>query len=223
MLRGVIDMFPSFTNMLFNTIVVLLLIVFFLVSYDKILNSIIISFSTLFNIRGGASLDKTTNNFRERINSLLFLLFLLGFIITNKLIVNGIEPESPPYNSFMFFSVLILSCIAYFGIKTLIIKVLSWVNGDDIFLKVNNLFFIYSVLFIVPIIIFFIINLLFPQIPIIWLVYVSLSIILLIYLIYIIRGYQMIISNGFSQFFYILYLCTLELFPLIFFVHFIFD
>ncbi|MEG2849274.1 MAG: DUF4271 domain-containing protein, partial [Bacteroidales bacterium] len=52
--------------------------------------------------------------------------------------------------------------------------------------------------------------------------YVSVSL-FIPFLLYFIRGYQLIIANGFSKFFYISYLCTLEILPLIILAHLIFN
>ena len=108
----------------------------------------------------------------------------------------------------------LLIIFVYWLIRKTLYGILSWVTKDKVTFKMiekigyNHL--IISVIFSLPSILF---RFIWPQISDITTLNTLLFCCLIVYCLYIIRGYQIIISHRYSHFFYILYLCGIELLP----------
>ncbi|MFA6335297.1 MAG: DUF4271 domain-containing protein [Bacteroidales bacterium] len=111
---------------------------------------------------------------------------------------------------------------AYWLLRKTLYNILSWVTKDKITFKLvekigyNHL--IISVIFSFPSIL---INFIWPGISDYIIINILVISLLFVYVFYIIRGYQIIIAHRYSHFFYILYLCAVELLPVALIVNFI--
>ncbi|MEN6618454.1 MAG: DUF4271 domain-containing protein [Rikenellaceae bacterium] len=112
---------------------------------------------------------------------------------------------------------LLISLAVIFGFWLLrkgLYGILSWLTKDNITFKLiekigyNHL--IISVIFSFPAIL---LRFIWPEISDTIILNVLIFSLLLVFIFYIIRGYQIIISHHYSHFFYILYLCGVELLP----------
>ena len=197
-------------TLIFNTIVVLSLIIYFIVFYEKMIFSVISSLSTIFNFKGIKYSEKNIGYKLNKSNSVIFFLLLFSFCVT-------FVYKSAPIKSFLY-SLSIFSL--FFLIKLIFNSIVSWVNNNALFNRINIFFYDFIIVLVIPIFLLFILHTFLPKTYLIYLVYSFFAIFLLLYSFFFMRVYQMIITIGFTSFFYILYLCTIELFPIIFIVHF---
>jgi len=116
-----------------------------------------------------------------------------------------------------------LGCVFLFWLlRKILYSILSWVTKDKTTFKlIENIGYnhlIISVIFSLPSIL---IRFIWPQTSDIIIINILVFSCLFVYLFYIVRGYQIIISHRYSHFFYILYLCSVELLPVVLLANFI--
>lgn len=122
--------------------------------------------------------------------------------------------------------VFLLSSLTFILIYWLMRKavgyLLSWVTNDkstfNLIEKIGYNHLIISIIFSFPSII---INFLLPEISYSIIINILIFCCLFVFIFYIVRVYQIIISHHYSLFFYILYLCTVEILPVALIVNFI--
>ena len=116
---------------------------------------------------------------------------------------------------YLIFAGIAALFLAYWIFKTVTLRFLGWVTKSNqpftLIGKMGYNHLIISVIFSFPALI---VSLFFPDMKEIILVSMLTVCLLFLYLIYLARTYQAIISYRFSHFFYILYLCIVELLPL---------
>lgn len=127
--------------------------------------------------------------------------------------------EIPP----LHYMLISIGCL--FGIwlaRKTVFNLLSWIANDKntfrMIEKIGHNHLIISVIFSFPAILA---NFIWPDIPAPVAINILTACCLFVYVFYLIRGYQIIISHHYSHFFYILYLCAVELLPVALIVNFI--
>jgi len=185
-----------------------------LVLFSKeVINIFPIIFKSLFKLKNHYKLEDKLALSRQRdLVSIVaaFYFPVLITIINSQYIVD--KYDLLPIKYFLFF---LLFIFAFWFIRKTLYNILSWVTKDKVTFKLiekigyNHL--IISVFFSLPPIL---IRFIWPQISDITTINILLFSCLFVYCFYIFRGYQIIMSHRYSHFFYILYLCGIELLPL---------
>ena len=114
---------------------------------------------------------------------------------------------------------LYIVLISYWIFKTSILRLCSWITGEKRgFLMIGKIGYSHFIVLFFASIPLFLLSAIpyFP--PLLQPINLLIILTLIIYIIYVVRGFQIIISSQFSHFFYILYLCAAELLPLLFIV-----
>ena len=142
----------------------------------------------------------------------LFVIFSVGEFLS--------ETTATPANLITIY--LVSAILIYWIFKGLLLQSIGWATGERgpfLFIgKIGRNYF--SLLFFVaiPFFLFFILS---GYAPIV-LIKILITISMVVYLIYLLRVSQIIILSRFSHFFYILYLCAVELLPLGLIIKFLF-
>ncbi|MBR6972029.1 MAG: hypothetical protein IKH89_04675 [Bacteroidales bacterium] len=165
--------------------IVIILVVFFLVATERILEGLFRSFHSFFFLKRQEEVDDELT-LRSSRNITAF------FIYPAALFAVSPNPET--------FAFLLIGSIVYLAVKYGIMAVLDYVNRTNIFkfigrMGINYLISASAMLFFGRINIWFAALCAIPT------------------LMYLIMEAKVIFKNNFSVFFYILYLCTLELLP----------
>lgn len=211
---------PYFVDNLANFVLILLIIVFFLFAYERILEGLHYILSSFLSLKKMLIIENQYNTQVSRNTLLIFSAIVLSFILANH--NEEAEIVDNTYPVVFRFLLIFVGLAGYLLFKRVFFQILSWVNCSNVFMTVNKISYSYMILWILIVLVGAILNAVFFNLDFsLVALYVCLSAIL-VFPLYFIRGYQLIISNGFSQFFYILYLCTLEILPVMILVHLIF-
>lgn len=158
----------------------------------------------------------------SNMRNVVFVISLIYFPMIVTIMARGfIEEQLSLYLPlFLLFSFIALVSVGL--AKKLILLLLAWLNKDKLtFSFIEKVGFNHVI--IASIITFpaLLMKLLSDDISGELLVYTMAFSILPIYILYLVRGYQIIIGQHYSHFFYILYLCGAEILPIVLIVHFI--
>ncbi|PKO96140.1 MAG: hypothetical protein CVU12_06835 [Bacteroidetes bacterium HGW-Bacteroidetes-7] len=193
------------------------LIVFFIIItlffFKEILNTLPTILKSVFSHKEHVWIEErlsasTQRNITALIAAIFFPIFLTITIGDTVSAYSGI----PSWLQFVFALGLV---IVYWIFKSLVLIFLGWVTKNkqtfNLIGKIGYNHLIMAVIFSTPLLIsrFFI-----PEIEFSLFYKILIYCIVSIYMLYLIRVYQTIISNRFSHIFYILYLCTVELLPI---------
>ncbi len=192
--------------------IVLAFFVILIIFSREVINVIPASLSSLFKLKNHFKIEETLllSAQRDIVAIIASIYFPVLIILMNREMITDNFSFSPP--------ILILILISFFLIfwffRKSVFSILTWVTKDKTTFKLvekisyNHL--IISVIFSFPAIF---LRFIWPETPEITIINTLLFCILFIYTFYLIRGYQIILSHHYSHFFYILYLCTVELLP----------
>jgi len=185
-----------------------------LVLFSKeVINIFPIIFKSLFKLKNHYKLEDKLALSRQR--DLVTIVAALYFPVLITLMNSHYIVEKYDMQPFRYFIYFILFIFAFWFVRKTLYSILSWVTKDKVTFKLiekvgyNHL--IISVFFSLPSIL---IRFIWPQISDSITLNTLLFSCLVVYFVYIFRGYQIIMSNRYSHFFYILYLCGIELLPL---------
>ncbi|MBR4882264.1 MAG: DUF4271 domain-containing protein, partial [Bacteroidales bacterium] len=167
---------------------------------------------SLFNYKELVKIEGQTNLFMSRNILLAFSLLVLSFIFANSDISHHLGHRYPVGIIFAFSLALFAG---YFISRQIAFRMLDWVNRCSLFKHISRLYYTHLTLASIFSIVGLVLYMLFPYMGQALLRYYLFPVLSLILAVYFLRCYKIIISNGFSNFFWILYLCTLEILPLV--------
>lgn len=200
-----------------NLIMVIIILSLFTVTFMRIAEGLISSVISTFNMKRLIAIEQQTHLQNSRNITLTFLLIVSAFIFANY---NGsyhlLENHLP---SGMNFIISLAAAVLYFTFRYIMSATLNWVNGVSFFRILNRFYYTYCIIFITLSISGFLLCIIIDSITFRHVAIYILASVLITNFLYYIRCWQIIISNGFSHFFLILYLCTLEILPQLVLAH----
>ena len=203
----------SFTDAIANVCIVVPIIIFFLLGLVRITDGLQIVLSGAVNYRNLLKIEEHASLYTSRNTLLTFLVFVFSFMMANcNLPYIFVEETGEIWIRFL---TVILFFILYFVYRQVVSALLNWVNRCKVFRYITKIYYTYTALALLLAISGFSLYMLFPGIGESFLNIYLLCSLSVIAVTCFVRGNQIIISNGFSHFFWILYLCTLEILPLV--------
>ena len=211
---------PSEKPDIFLSGIIISFFIILVVFSREIISTIPAVFKAFTNLRDHLKLEEKLALTQQR--NVVFIISLLYFpMIVTLLVDNYVSNEFniyPPYFLIGFFIFLLL-----FGlVKKLIYKLLSWINRDkgtfNLLEKVGYNHVIIAAIFTFPAVLIKTFSYAITEKEVVLIMTVS---VLPVMLMYLFRSYQIIIGHRFSVFFYILYLCGVEILPLVLIANFI--
>ncbi len=203
----------SLADTVSNVCIVIGLIALFLFAFGRIADGLYAVAVSIFDYKRLLSIEHQANLYISRNTLLLFSIIVSSFIFANY------NSHSSLLDNHFSIGINFLLCLAsvavYFTLRYALFRILGWTNRCSIFKYLNRLYYTYSIMGIVLITLIFLVYMVFPSIPASGIIACIATVAAVTLCAYFIRGYQIIISNGFSHFFWILYLCTLEILPLL--------
>ncbi len=206
-----------FIDNIANLCITAVIIILFLFAFSRILEGIYAVALSVFNAKRLMAIERQANLFGSRNILLIFSIIISVFIFVNYNNTKALLDND--YTLGFRFLTILAAITIYFVVRYVTFKSLDWVNRKSVFKYLNRFYYTHAILGVLLISLGFIANIIVPAIPPIWVSAYIISVISITLILYFIRGYQLIISNGFSHFFWILYLCTLEILPSIAILH----
>ncbi len=206
-----------FIDTIANLAIVSVILALFLFAFTRILEGIYAVSVAAFNSKMLLDIERQANLYTSRNILLVFSLIISVFIFLNYKVTRDLIDND--YALGIKFIVILLAVACYFLIRYILFKAMDWVNRKSVFKYLNRFYYTHAILGILLLLFGFIISIILPTIPQNHILFYIIGVFIITLLLYFIRGYQIIISNGFSHFFWILYLCTLEILPAIVILH----
>lgn len=200
--EGVVSVLDSYAIPATATLILL----FFLLMFPMLANGLFSTAASLFNTKRLLLVEESSSMKSNREILLLFWILVLSFIAAGTLTRFLLYAAC-----IMLFLLLRRGCLA----------ILGWVNKTSVFKTIDGFYHSYFSIWGATVFLAAIINVAIPSLGLQNMAVFVGSTAILALAGFIISGYQLIISNGFSLSFWILYLCTLEILPLIIFMHYI--
>ena len=207
----------SFLDNISNFIIVFVILTLFTVAFMRIAEGLITSAISIFNYKRLLNIEQQNHLQNSRNTTLVFLLLISAFIFAN---FNAIHPVlENPYFTGANFILAFGSMMLYLALRLMVAGITDWVNKHTIFRLLNKFYNTYLINSISLSIAGFLAFIIFENITFKHIAFYIAGCFIISNLLYYLRCYKIIISNGFSHFFLILYLCTLEILPQVVLAH----
>ncbi len=195
-----------------NMALVIGIILFFAYFFFRILDGVECSFIAVKKMKEMLAIDMDLAVRTSRSIYLAFCFALLFLICVNKKILTFSFWKED--STALMLATWIIITAAVFVFRKISLSLLDWINNTEVFTRVEGALMYYLgtlFCFVLPLLVMF--GLFEKSMLIIVPVLLVLTIVTL--LLYYIRIGRLIFTNGFSLFFYFVYLCTLEILPLV--------
>ena len=204
---------PSVTDSIADVVILILILVFFILAYKRILEGIYYTAGAVFNLKKLLIIENQSNTKESRDTLLLFSFLIAAFVFSDyNARYHFLENHFPVYLNFIL---ILLSLGGYILFKQISFALLGWVNRSSVFKTLHKIGYTYTIWGFLTGMAGFLVIIIYPQIHFGSVGIYMAACALTAFFLYFIRGYQLIIANQFSHFFWILYLCTLEILPVL--------
>lgn len=201
----------SLVDNISNLIIVIIILSIFTVTFMRIAEGLAFSAKSLFNAKKLVEIEQQSHIQNSRNITIVFLVIISAFMFSNYNANHAIIGNS--FSTGVNFLMASGTAGLYFAFRRVAAGIMDWVNTCSLFKMLNRFYFTYSIIMTSLAIICFLALITFESITFNLIAGSISACIILTNLLYYIRCCQIIISNGFSHFFLILYLCTLEILP----------
>lgn len=170
-------------------------------------------FKTIFSFKNHQKLEhKLSISYQRNVTAALSAFY---YPVIFTLLMGEFIDQNVGIEGYLIFAGITALFFVYWVFKTITLRFLGWVTKTNqpfnLIGKMGYNHLIISVIFSFPALI---VSFFFPDMKEIIFASILIVCLLFLYLVYMVRTYQAIISYRFSHFFYILYLCIVELLPL---------
>ena len=200
-----------------NFCIIIALVLFLIITHRRILEGLknicqgLISQKMLLNI-------EKQSNIQVCRNTLFFFLTLCSsFVFANIAYATKIIGSS--YTVPLKFVGITVVIFTFFLFRRAALYFMAWVNRDSLFKLINRISLTYACIWYIAILCCFFVIKSIPAAPMGTMRYCFIYSILAVLVIYFLQLYSIFIQKGFSHFFYFLYLCTLEILPIVVLLH----
>lgn len=211
----------SRADRLTNLAAVVFIIFLFLLTFSRIAQGIRATFNSVISLKRLYEIENHLAVRTSRNTIMVVFGFVMAVILSNIIddILSATGREATGKPVWMLCSTILLAFLLYYFLRETATRVLCWVNRCSTFKYVNGFFYTHLILLetiTLPFLLIFRVGV--NGIPPL-LAYYTAIVAIAVSLLFFLRGYQVIISKGFSHSFWFLYLCTLEILPVVLIVH----
>ena len=196
-----------------NFFIIIALVGFLIIGHRRILQGFSIVSGAIANNKKLLAIDNQSNLQVCRNTLFMFLTLCSSFILAN------IAPAIQIIGSNFTLPVRFAGILGFFALfvlaRKLIMQFMCWVNATHIFKIIHRISFTYACLWYIIILFCFCAIKSISFMPMESMHYCLLFSLLPVMALYFFSIFRIFISKGFSPFFYILYLCTLEILPIV--------
>lgn len=194
-----------------NFFIIISMVIFLIFAHRRILQGTLVVLGSLFRHKKLLAIEGQKNLQLCRNTLFAFLTICASFVFANiayatKIIGSG-------YTVPIKFIGIAATITAFFVLRYIAFRFLTWVNRNRIFKLAHRISYTYTCLWYMAVLCCFIVIKSIPSAPMGTMRYCIIFSLLAVLPIYFSAIYKIFIPKGVSHFFYILYLCTLEILP----------
>ena len=194
-----------------NFFIIIALVGFLIIGHRRILQGFSIVASSIANNKKLLAIDNQSNLQVCRNTLFMFLTIFSSFIFAN--ITPTMQTLGSSYTLPVRFTGILGFFVAFIVARKIIMQFLCWVNATQIFKTIHKISFTYACVWYIIVLFCFCAIKFIPSASMEYMRYCFIFSILPVMALYFFSIFRIFISKGFSPFFYILYLCTLEILP----------
>lgn len=195
-----------------NFVITLVLIIFLIFAHRRLIDGVKYVFSAIINQKLLFTIENQSNIQVCRNTLFLFLTLCTSFVFAN--ISQTLNMPWGGYPVHIKFIGILIFILLYFAFRRFALQLLTWVNESSIFKVVDKITYTYVSVWYILILSAFIVIKHIPSMLMGNMYYCLIFSMLSVIALFIASLYKIFISKGFSHFFIILYLCTLEILPM---------
>ena len=196
-----------------NFFIIIALVGFLIIAHRRILEGFSIIAGALTSHKRLMEIESQSNLQVCRNTVFVFLTLCCSFVFAN--IAYATEIIGHNYNLPVRFAGILGFITLFFIVRKMALQFLCWVNVTSVFKLVRKISLTYACAwYIIVLFCFFAIKSI-PSAPMEHMRYCIIFSLLPVMALYFFSIFRIFISKGFSPFFYILYLCTLEILPIV--------
>lgn len=200
-----------------NFIIIISLVLFLIFAHRRILAGFKYICQALISSKMLLNIEKQSNIQVCRNTLFFFLTLCSSFMFANIAYATKIIGHN--YTVPLKFAGIAAFIFAFFLFRRICLYFLAWVNRDSLFKLINKISLTYSCIWYIAILCCFFVIKSIPSALMGTMRYCLIYSTLSILLIYFLQLYSIFVQKGFSHFFYFLYLCTLEILPIVVLLH----
>ena len=200
-----------------NFIIIIGLVAYLVFAHRRIMVGLVNVFSATINTKRLVSIEKQSNLQTCRDTLFMFLTLSTSFILANIAYATRIIGHS--YSVPVKFAGILGFILVFFALRQLALRFMSWLNNNSVFQLASKISLSYCCLWYLSVLCCFFVIKSIPSAPMGTMRYCIIYSTLAIFILYFYALYKIFMSKGFSHFFNILYLCTLEILPVALLLH----
>jgi len=194
-----------------NFFIIIGLVIYLIFAHRRILQGLRIVFKALFSQKVLLNIEAQKNLLVCRNSLFIFLTICASFIFAN--IAYATKIIGSEYTVPIKFAGITGCILFFFSFRHIAFRFLAWVNRKSVFKIINRISFTYTCIWYIVVLCCFLVIKSIPSAPMGNMRYCIIYSLLTIMPIYFFAIFKIFLSKGVSHFFYILYLCTLEILP----------
>ena len=198
-------------------IIVIVLVLFLIVAHRRILEGLKNTGYAIFSQKRLLNIEKQSNLQVCRNTLFTFLTLCCSFVFANIAYATKIIGSN--YTVPVKFVGISVAIFLFFLLRRGALYFLAWLNRNSLFKLIDKISLTYTCIWYIAVLCCFFVIKSIPTAPMGTMRYCMIYSLLSILLLYFSQLYIIFIQKGFSHFFYILYLCTLEILPVIVLLH----
>lgn len=196
-----------------NFIIIIGLVLFLIFAHRRLLSGTICTFQALSGTKRLMRIESQSNLQVCRNTLFQFLTVCTSFVFANIAYATGIIGHT--HTLPVRFVIVLGTIIAFFSLRKIVLRLLAWINRSPIFKLADKISYTYACLWYIVVLCCFIVIKSISPAPMGLMRYCMIYSLLPVMTIYYFSIFKIFLSKGFSVFFYILYLCTLEILPIV--------
>lgn len=200
-----------------NFFIILGLVAFLVVAHRRIMVGLACTFSAVISTKKLIAIESQSNLQTCRNTLFLFLTLCTSFVFANIAYATKIIGYN--YTLPLKFAGIFLFIMLFFALRSMALQFLSWININSVFKLAGKIAYTYCCLWNITVLCCFFVIKSIPPAPMgtmrLCIIFSTLS----IFIPYFLALYKIFMQKGISHFFYILYLCTLEILPVAVLLH----
>lgn len=200
-----------------NFFIIIGMVIYLIFAHRRILQGVKIVFQGIFSQKRLISIEAQKNLQVCRNSLFLFLTICASFIFAN--IAYATKIIGHEYTVPLKFAGIAGCILAFFLLRRMAFRFLTWLNRNPAFKLAHLVSHTYTCIWYITVLCCFLVIKAIPSAPMGNMRYCIIYSLLAIMTIYFSAIFKIFISKGISHFFYILYLCTLEILPVALLLH----
>lgn len=200
-----------------NFFIIISLVTYLVFAHRRILAGAAHVFSAMTGIKKLLAIEEQSNLQVCRNTLFMFLTMCTSFLFAN--IAYATRIIGYEYSVPVKFAGILIFMMLFFLFRRTVLHFLAWINNNSVFKLIGKISLTYCCLWHIAVLCCFFVIKSISSAPMGAMRYCIIFSTLVIFIPYFFALYRIFLAKGFSHFFYILYLCTLEILPVAVLLH----